>query len=93
MKREVRRTVILAPLATWAALMVLLTITAIYAYLPGVPIKPVISLVIGIIKALLIALFFMQLRKSAGLVRIAAMLGLVWGSFMFMLTFSDILTR
>jgi cytochrome c oxidase subunit 4 len=91
--RDVRRFVILAPLATWAGLMVLLALTAIYAYLPDAPIKPAVSLTIGVAKALLIALFFMQLRKSAGLVRLASMAGLIWGSFLFILTFADVLTR
>jgi cytochrome c oxidase subunit 4 len=93
MKRETRRRVIIAPLATWAGLMALLAVTAIYAYLPSVPIKPEVSLAIGIAKALLIALFFMQLRKNASLIRLASMAGLVWASFLFMLTFADILTR
>ena len=93
MKPETRRRVILAPLATWAGLMVLLAVTALYAYLPSAPIKPEVSLAIGIAKALLIALFFMQLRKNASLIRLASMAGLVWASFLFMLTFADLLTR
>lgn len=93
MKREVRRDVILAPLAIWAGLMCLLTLTALYAYWPDAPVKPEVSLSIGIAKALLIALFFMELRKSAGLVRLASMAGLIWCSFLFLLSFADILTR
>lgn len=93
MTRDTRLFVILAPLAIWAALMVLLTLTVLYAYTPGTPIKPEIGLTIGIAKALLIALFFMQLRKSAGLVRLASMAGLIWASLLFILTFADLLTR
>jgi len=93
MTRECRRFVILAPIASWAGLMVLLTLTVLYAYWPGAPIKPEIGLSIGIAKALLIALFFMQLRKSAGLVKLASLAGLIWASFLFMLTFADLLTR
>lgn len=93
MTPECRRFVILAPLATWAGLMALLALTVTYAYWPGAPIKPGIGLTIGIAKALLIALFFMQLRKSAGLVRLASMIGLIWASFLFLLTFADLLTR
>ena len=93
MNRECRRFVILAPIAIWFALMVLLTLTVIYAYWPGAPIKPWIGLTIGVAKALLIALFFMQLRKSAGLVKLASVAGLIWASFLFMLTFADLLTR
>lgn len=93
MTREERRHVILAPLATWAGLMGLLTVTAIYAWLPDAPIKPVVGLTIGVVKALLIALFFMQLRRSAGLVKVVSIVGIVWASFMFILTFADLLTR
>lgn len=93
MIRDARLFVILAPLATWAGLMLLLALTLIYAYLPSAPIKPEIGLTIGIAKALLIALFFMQLRKSAGLVRLASMAGLIWASLLFILTFADLLTR
>lgn len=93
MTREERRHVILAPLATWAGLMGLLTVTAIYAWLPGAPIKPIVGLTIGVAKALLIALFFMQLRRSAGLVKVVSIVGIVWASFMFILTFADLLTR
>ena len=35
----------------------------------------------------------MQLRSSAALVRLASMTGLVWASFLFILTFADVLTR
>jgi len=93
MTRDARRFVVLAPLAIWAGLMVLLTLTVLYAYWPGVPIKPEIGLSIGIAKALLIALFFMQLRKSAGLVRLASIAGLLWASLLFILSFADLLTR
>lgn len=93
MTREQRRTVLIMPALIWAGLMLLLALTWGYAYLPGVPIKPEISLSIGVAKALLIALFFMRLRKSAGLVRLASMAGLIWASFLFILTFADLLTR
>lgn len=93
MNRETRRHVIWAPLGIWAGLMALLALTAGYAYWDGMPVKPVVSLGIGVAKGLLIALFFMQLRRSAGLVKLAAMTGLIWASFMFLFTFADFLTR
>ena len=93
MTRDERLHVILAPLSTWAGLMVLLTVTALYAWLPGAPIKPIVGLTIGCAKALLIALFFMQLRRSAGLVKVVSIVGIVWASFLFILTFADLLTR
>jgi cytochrome c oxidase subunit 4 len=93
MTRDERLHVILAPLSTWIGLMLLLATTVLYAYLPTTPIKPEIGLSIGIAKALLIALFFMQLRRSAGLVRIASIVGIVWACSLFLLTFADLLTR
>ena len=93
MTPDQRHRIILQPLATWAGLMALLGATWTYAYLPHAVLKPEVSLSIGIAKGLLIVLFFMQLPKSAGLVRLASMAGLVWASFLFILTFSDLLTR
>lgn len=93
MTREQRAHVIWKPLALWAALLVLVALTFGYAYLPHAPAKPVASLAIAATKALLIATFFMQLREAAWLVRLAALAGLVWVSFMYLITFADYLTR
>ena len=93
MTREQAKQVVLVPVYVWAGLMGLLLLTGTYAYWPDAPIKPVIGVSIGVAKALLIALFFMQLRKAAGLVRMAAITGVVWASFLFLLTFADVLTR
>lgn len=93
MTREQRAHVIWKPLGLWAALLVLVATTFGYAYLPHAPAKPAIALGIAATKALLIALFFMQLREAAWLVRLAAVAGLVWVSFMYLITFADYLTR
>ena len=93
MTRDERREVIWAPLGIWAGLMALLVLTIAYAFLPHAPFKTEMALAIGLAKALLIALFFMQLRRAAGLVRLAAGAGLVWGSLLYIFTFSDLLTR
>ena len=93
MTRAERREVIWAPLAIWAGLLAMLAATAAYAYLPRTPAKTEVALVIGLAKALLIASFFMQLRRAAGLVRLAAATGLVWGSLLYIFTFADLLTR
>ena len=55
MTHEQRHRVVIVPVLIWAGLMALLVLTWAYAYLPGAPIKPAISLSIGIAKALLIA--------------------------------------
>ena len=93
MTREQRVHVILAPLKVWAGLLLLLGLTFGYAYLPHGLLKPEVSIAIAILKALLIALFFMQLRDAAWLVRLAALAGLIWVSFLYIIAFSDYLTR
>ena len=93
MTPDQRAHVILGPLRIWAALLLLLGATVIYAYLPGAPFKLEGGLMIAAAKALLIAMLFMQLRRAAWLIRLAALAGLVWASFLFMFAFSDYLTR
>ena len=93
MTPEQRAHVLIAPLKIWAALMVLLAMTFGYAFLPDAPFKLAVSLAIAAAKALLIALLFMQLKRAAGLVGLAAIAGLVWASFLYIIAFADYLTR
>lgn len=93
MTREQRREVIWTPLVTWAALIVLAGTTLAYAYWPHAPLKAEAGIAIALAKALLVAVIFMQLRAAAGIVRLAAIAGIVWGSFLYLLTFADVLTR
>ena len=93
MTPEQRAHVVIAPLKIWAGLMALLTLTIVYALVPGLPLKTEAGLAIAVAKALLIAILFMQLKGATGIVRIAAVAGVTWGSFLFLLTFADLLTR
>jgi cytochrome c oxidase subunit 4 len=93
MTREQRAHVLIAPLKIWAALMALLAATFLYAFLPDAPLKLAVSLVIAAAKALLIAILFMQLKQATGLVRMAALAGTVWVSFLYLIAFADYLTR
>jgi len=93
MARTESPSVVLVPLATWAGLLVALAATALYAFLPAAPLKPWIGLSIAGLKAALIALFFMRLTRAAALVRITALVGLLWLSLLFILGFCDFLTR
>lgn len=93
MTRDQRLHVVIGPVAIWGALMVLLAATTGYAYWPGAPAKLGISLSIGVMKALLVALLFMQLRRATGLVRLAAIAGVIWASFLYLFSFADFLTR
>lgn len=93
MTPEQRRHLIYAPLRIWLGLCILLGLTATYAYLPHAPIKPIVSLLIAAAKGTLIVLFFMQLRKAEAIVRLAALVGVIWASFLFLFSFADFLTR
>jgi len=93
MTPEQRAQVLWQPLRIWAALLLLLGATIGYAYLPGAPWKLAASLTIAAAKAGLIALLFMQLRKAAWIVRLAALSGLVYVSFLYVIAFADYLTR
>jgi cytochrome c oxidase subunit 4 len=87
------RQVWLVPLLVWIALCVLLAATVGSAFVPLGLFNSVINLVIAALKAGLIALFFMELRHSSMLLRLAAMAGLFWLVFMFTLTAVDYLMR
>jgi cytochrome c oxidase subunit 4 len=80
-------------LPIWAALLVLLCITFGAAYLPLGPFNLVAGLVVAAIKASLVGLLFMNLKRSAPLMRLAAAAGFFWLIVLFALTFSDVLTR
>lgn len=45
------------------------------------------------VMAVLIAVIFMRLRSSSALVRLAAVMSLLWVIFLFVLTFADYFTR
>lgn len=80
-------------LMVWAALVALLAATCASAFLPLGWFNSVINLAIAIAKALLIAIFFMRLRRSSTLVRIFAATALFMLALLFGLTSSDYGTR
>lgn len=80
-------------LLNYAALMVLLAITAIAAKLQLGPWQAPVALLIAAIKMALVFLFFMQLWYQRGLIRVFAAAGFLWLAIAGVLTFSDYLTR
>jgi len=80
-------------LLPWAALVALLALTCTLAYVPMGRGNAVVSLGIAATKTMIIALFFMQLRRPDPLLRLAASASLLWIGFMFALTFADQQTR
>ncbi len=74
-------------------LMGLLTLTVCLAYVPLGPGNLILALGISGTKALLIALVFMELRREEPLVRLAAMLGVVWLGILLILLLVDYASR
>ena len=92
-KRPALGALIAMPLLVWLALLVALGATVAYALVPHAPLKPAFALSVSALKAALIALFFMRLNKETSLVRLTALAGVFWLSFLFLFTFADYLTR
>lgn len=80
-------------LLVYLALMALLFLTWGAAYLPLGMLKTPLSFTIAMIKAGLVAAFFMHLRGGTTLSRIFAAGGLAWLAILFGLTLSDYLSR
>lgn len=79
--------------AVFIALLGLLALTVGVAYLPLGNWGVVVALSIAFAKAVLVMVFFMQLRQQSSLVNIFAIGGYFWLALLFALTFADILTR
>ena len=76
-----------------AALMVLLALTVAASFVPLGPFGVVVALSIAAAKAVLILLFFMHVRYGSTLTKLFAVAGFFWLLILFLLTFSDYLTR
>lgn len=81
------------PVLTWLGLMLLLALTLGSSYIPLGPWNTAINTGVSCTKALLIALFFMDLAHAGALVRIAAVAGLLWLALLFGLSGTDYATR
>ena len=82
------------PTLLWVVLVLLVAATLAVAYSSlGVATKTVIHLAVVTIQVTLIGVFFMNLRGSRALVRLAAVAGLYWLIIMFVLTFNDYASR
>lgn len=77
----------------WLALMGLLALTVGASFLPLGSLKPVTSISIAFIKAILIFWFYMHLRELSGLIRLTAVTGAVTIAILIGLMSSDYLTR
>jgi cytochrome c oxidase subunit 4 len=82
-----------AYLLTWIALMGLLALTLASSYFPMGKWNTALNIGISCAKMLLIATFFMHLRQAGALVRITALVGLLWLSLLLGLSATDFATR
>jgi cytochrome c oxidase subunit 4 len=78
---------------SWAALLLLLATTTGAAFLPLGRLNPFVALAIAGAKALIVLIVFMELRRSAGLVRAFAAAGFFWLAILLTLISADYLTR
>ncbi len=80
-------------LIVFAALLVLMTITVVVAFLPLGEFNLPIALTIAVIKALLVVLFFMEVKYGSRLLWVFAGSSFVFLLIMLALTMNDYLTR
>jgi cytochrome c oxidase subunit IV len=79
--------------AVFVSLIGLTLLTTGVAFVDLGPFNTVAALVIAFCKMLLVILFFMHLRHSGGLVRIALLVGFFWLALLIGLTMSDYQSR
>jgi len=77
----------------WLVLMALLTATLVLSYIPMGKFNTVSAIGIAVLKALVVALFFMHLKRPDPLLRLTGAAALLWLFFMFSLTLADVLQR
>lgn len=81
------------PLSVWFVLLLILAISAWSAFFPLGPLNPTINLILAAVMLFLLAIFLMDLRNASAVLRLVAVAGLFWVIFLFVLTFTDYLSR
>jgi cytochrome c oxidase subunit 4 len=85
--------ILLRRVPVWIALIALLSVSVGLSYVPLGKFNTVIALGIACLQALLVAIFFMHLKRPDPLLRLTGAATLIWLFFMFSLTLADILAR
>jgi cytochrome c oxidase subunit IV len=95
MKAEMSEQVVNPKIYIWTciALLVLLAVTWSIAYVNLGPFNLIVALAVSITKAIVIALFFMHIKGSSRLLKLAAVAGVMWLLILISLTLSDYFTR
>ena len=77
----------------WVALICLLALSLVLAYVPMGGFTPTAGIAIAFAKAALVVMLFMDLAGSKPLIRLSAAAGLVFLTVLFALTLADVLSR
>jgi cytochrome c oxidase subunit 4 len=81
-------------LLVFAALMVLLVITVVAAFMPwGSRVGIVVAFTIAVIKAVLVVLYFMHIKGASGLTKVFVIAGLAWLAILMGITLADYHSR
>jgi cytochrome c oxidase subunit IV len=80
-------------LTIFGALMVLTIITVAVAFVDLGNLNVAVAMVVAVIKATLVVLFFMHVKYASMTTKLVVVSGLVWLGFLFFITLSDYLTR
>lgn len=78
---------------TWVGVLILLGISLLGVGMTSGPVQYVISLSCAALMAALVMSFFMRLRSAEPLIRLFALGGCLWVSFLIILFLADYLTR
>lgn len=81
------------PGLVWLALIALMIASLVWAYWALIPGHFTVNLVIAVAMLALLATFLMDLRNAKALIRIVAAAGVFWLIIMFVLIFTDYLSR
>lgn len=80
-------------LLTWGGVLVLLGLSLLAVQFTAGVLQYVINLVCAALMAALVMTFFMRLRSAEALIRLYALGGFLWLSFLILLSLADYLTR
>lgn len=76
-------------MAIWVTLLIFTAITVAVSYINLGPFSAVVALVIATTKALLVALFFMEIRYSPKITKIVLVSGIFWLMILLLLSMTD----
>ncbi|MGF1625667.1 MAG: cytochrome C oxidase subunit IV family protein [Alphaproteobacteria bacterium] len=88
MTREIGRLVLV-----WLVLVALLAVAVGLSFVPLGALSPALNMGIAVVKAALVAWYFMHLRHESGLIRLAALGAMLWIFLLLLLMATDYVAR